>query len=617
VPYQPIEDHGVIGNLRTAALVAKDGSIDWFCFPRFDSPSVFASILDARKGGYFRICPTAGEVSRKQFYWPDTNVLVTRFLSSDGVGEIVDYMPVPGATDGAPFEGLIRTVRVVRGSMQFRMECHPAFNYGRDSHTIEKVEGGVKFHAPGQHLAFGSSIALRRVRKGVGAEFTLKEGEKASFQLQGLAPEGGEAKIFWTEGERDQLFHLTIEYWRNWISKCTYRGRWREMVNRSALVLKLLTYEPTGAIIAAPTCSLPESLGGPRNWDYRYSWVRDAAFTVYSLLRIGFRDEATQFLGFLDARCYEMEKDGSLQVVYGIDGRHELPEETLDLEGYRGSRPVRIGNAAVDQLQLDINGELMDSMYLFNKHGAPISYDLWVYLRRLANWVCKHWEDKDHAIWEVRGVARDFVYSKVMCWVALDRALRLADKRSFPADWRLWYRTRDRIYETVMQRGWNRKKQAFVQRFNGTALDASCLRMPLVFFTGPNDPRMLKTIDAINRSPSKGGLVSDGLVFRYDVEQTSDGLRGTEGTFNLCSFWLVEALTRAGQADPERLQDARLLFEQMLGYANHLGLYAEQLGHRGEALGNFPQALTHLALISAAYNLDSYLDGDDGLSDGV
>jgi GH15 family glucan-1,4-alpha-glucosidase len=609
VQYQPIEDHGVIGNLRTAALVAKDGSVDWFCFPRFDSPSVFASILDAGKGGYFRICPITGEVSRKQFYWPDTNVLVTRFLATEGVGELVDYMPVPGSHPDSRFEGLIRTVKVVRGSMQFRMECHPAFNYARDQHTTEKVRGGVKFHSPDLHLGLGCKVALRRIRKGVVAEFSLKEGESTSFQLQGLAPEDSEVKIFWPEQECDELFHQTIGYWRSWLSKCTYHGRWREMVHRSALVLKLLTYEPTGAIIAAPTCSLPESLGGPRNWDYRYAWIRDAAFTVYSLLRIGFRDEATQFVGFLDAHCHEMDRDGSLQVVYGIDGRHQLPEETLDLEGYEGSQPVRIGNAAVEQLQLDITGELLDSMYLFNKHGAPISYDLWVYLRRLANWVSKHWEDKDHAIWEVRGAPRNFVYSKVMCWVAVDRALRLASKRSFPADWRRWMRTRDKIYETVMRRGWNKKRHAFVQHYDGTALDASCLRMPLVFFTGPNDPRMLQTIDVINKPPSQGGLVSDGLVFRYDVGKTPDGLKGTEGTFNLCSFWLVEALTRAGRADPGRLQDARLLFEQMLGYANHLGLYAEQLGHRGEALGNFPQALTHLALISAAYNLDQYLDG--------
>jgi GH15 family glucan-1,4-alpha-glucosidase len=619
VQYQPIEDHGVVGNLRTAALVARDGSVDWFCFPRFDSPSVFASILDAKKGGYFRICPNSAEVSRKQFYWPDTNILVTRFLAAEGVGEIIDYMPLAGAHSKPPFEGLIRTVRVLRGSMQFRMECQPAFNYARDQHRTEMVPGGAKFHARDLHLGLSSGVALRRLGKGVMAEFILQEGQNTSFQLQGLAPGGGEEKMVWLEKECDQLFRQTIEYWRNWISKCTYHGRWREMVQRSALVLKLLTYEPTGAIIAAPTCSLPESLGGPRNWDYRYSWIRDAAFTVYSLLRIGFRDEAIQFVAFLDARCHEMDRGGSLQVVYGIDGRHELPEETLDLEGYKGSRPVRIGNAAVEQLQLDITGELLDSMYLFNKYGAPISYDLWVYLRRLTNWVCEHWKDPDHAIWEERGRPSHFVYSKVMCWVALDRALRLASKRAFPADWRLWMRTRDKIYETVMRRGWNKKRRAFVQRYDGAALDAACLRMPLVFFTGPNDPRMLQTIDAINQPPRDGGLVSDGLVFRYDVKETSDGLQGTKGTFNLCSFWLVEALTRAGRTDPDRLQDARLLFEQMLGYANHLGLYAEQLGHRGEALGNFPQALTHLALISAAYNLDQYLDGiqnptsEDGL----
>lgn len=610
MPYQPIEDYGVVGNLRTAALIGKNGSIDWFCFPHFDSPSVFGAILDDRKGGCFRISPVANEISHKQVYWPDTNVLVTRFLANDGVGEIIDFMPLSESKDAPPYRGLIRRVKVARGSMRFRMECTPAFNYGRDKHRIDISREGVRFCAPHLRLALGSSIALKKFGPGgVCAEFSLQEGESQSFELHGLQ-DGVRDQIGLSEQESDQLFRDTIHYWRAWIAKCTYRGRWREMVHRSALALKLLTFDPTGAIVAAPTCSLPESLGGGRNWDYRYTWIRDAAFTVYSLMRIGFTEEAARFAAFLDARCHEMDPDGSLQTVYGIDGRHELREETLDhWEGYRGSKPVRIGNAAYEQLQLDIYGELMDSLYLYNKYGTPISYDLWNYLRRLTDWVCKHWQDQDDAIWEVRGGPRDFVYSKMMCWVAVDRALRLASKRSFPADWNGWTATRDQIYETIMQRGWNHERGAFVQRFDGAALDASTLLMPLVFFVSPTDPRMLQTIDAINRSPKDGGLVSDGLVFRYDVEQTPDGLKGTEGTFNLCTFWLVEALTRAGSIDTHRLRQARLLFEQMIGYSNHLGLYAEQIGHRGQALGNFPQALTHLALISAAFNLDRYLDG--------
>jgi GH15 family glucan-1,4-alpha-glucosidase len=617
MPYQPLEDYGVVGNLRTTALIGKNGSVDWFCFPHFDSPSVFGAILDERKGGYFHIAPTIDEIARKQVYWPDTNVLVTRFLSSDGVGEIIDYMPVGESKDEPPYRGLIRRVKVSRGCMRFRLECIPAFNYGRDSHTAEIISEGARFRSPNLSLGLASSVPLQSFspngmpNNGVAGEFTLEEGQTQSFELHSLRP-GVRDQIGLPEEVSDQLFHDTIHYWRQWIAKCTYRGRWREMVHRSALLLKLLTFEPTGAIVAAPTCSLPESLGGSRNWDYRYSWIRDAAFTVYSLMRIGFTEEAGEFVSFLDARCHEMDPDGSLQTVYGIDGRHVLTEETLDhWEGYKGSGPVRIGNDAYQQLQLDIYGELMDSLYLYNKYGTPISYDLWRYLRRLTDWVCKHWKDKDDAIWEVRGGPREFVYSKMMSWVAVDRALRLASKRSFPADWSGWTSVRDEMYETIMQRGWNQQRGAFVQQLDGDALDASSLLMPLVFFVSPTDPRMLRTIDAINQPPKAGGLVSDGLVFRYDVEKTPDGLKGTEGTFNLCTFWLVEALTRASASDPKRLRHARLLFEQMLGYANHLGLYGEQIGHQGQALGNFPQALTHLALISAAFNLDRYLDGHE------
>jgi GH15 family glucan-1,4-alpha-glucosidase len=613
--YLPIESYGIIGNLRTVALVGRNGSIDWCCFPHFDSPSVFAAILDWRKGGHFSISPLAAAgVRDKQLYWPDTNVLLTRFLSTDGVGEILDYMPVGVRRAGCEgFHGIIRRVRVVRGSMKFRMECFPAFNYARDPHEIELVDGGAKIYSEHLNLALAASIPIHVEGSGVRAEFALKVGESASFELHGLAKDASES-IFLSDEQSEALFHSTVEYWRKWISQSTYSGRWREVVNRSALALKLLTFEPTGAIVAAPTCSLPENIGGVRNWDYRYTWIRDAAFTTYALLRIGFTEEATAFMSFLDQRCHEMEPDGSLQIMYGIDGRHDLKEEVLDhLEGYKRSHPVRIGNGAYDQKQLDIYGELMDSVYLYNKYAQPISWDLWSYLRRLTNWVCDHWKEADDAIWEVRGGPRQFTYSRLMCWVALDRALRLADKRSFPADRERWLQVRDEIYETVLHCGWSDKREAFVQSFDSDTLDASVLAMPLVFFMAPGDPRMLKTIAAINRRPDEGGLVSDGLVYRYDLDKSPDGLKGREGTFNICTFWLVEALTRAGRTDPTYLDTARLIFEQALGYANHLGLFAEQIGPRGEALGNFPQAFTHLALISAAFNLDRSL-GETGKS---
>ena len=443
MPYLPIEQHGVIGNMRTVALVGRNGCIDWFCFPDFDSPSVFAAILDDQRGGRFSICMDTADPNCKQLYWPDTNVLVTRFLSNDGVVEIVDYMPIGEPRAGGGFHGLIRRVRAIRGEVRLRMLCEPAFNYARDSHTTELAEGGARFISANLTLGLASTVPLRRTDLGVAAEFTLREGASTSFELHALNEDLNGIGI--DDDTADRLFRATVKYWRDWLSHCTYRGRWREMVNRSALVLKLLTFAPTGAIVAAPTCSLPESLGGARNWDYRYTWIRDSAFTVYALLRIGFTEEAAAFMSFLDARCHEIPPDGSLQIMYGIDGRHELTEETLPhLEGYRGSAPVRVGNGAYNQLQLDIYGELMDSVYLFNKYGTPISYDLWRYLSRLTNWVCDHWQEPDEAIWEVRGGRQHFTYSKLMCWVAVDRGASVQGRVAVAIDagqvWLLWLR---------------------------------------------------------------------------------------------------------------------------------------------------------------------------------
>jgi len=610
LPYQPIEDYGLIGNLRTVALVGIDGSIDWLCLPRFDSPAVFASILDEKKGGRFKIAPTNDGIRHKQYYWPDTNVLVTRFLSPDGVGQVTDFMPAGNLPEGTNRHQLIRHVQTIRGQLSYDLECRPAFNFARAPHELSLGAEGALFRTPELTLGLRSSLPLEAgAGSGVDGRFTLGEGESAFFVLGALDGGAGLDQLL-SASEAEQLRARTIEYWRHWLAHCTYRGRWREMVQRSALTLKLLTYEPTGAIVAAPTCSLPEGIGGERNWDYRYTWIRDAAFTLYGLLRIGFTEEATAFMGWLEARAQEPCGDTPLQIMYGIDGRHELKEETLDhLEGYRQSAPVRVGNGAWNQLQLDIYGELLDSVYLYNKYGSPISYRLWGHLRAMVNWVCDNWKRPDEGIWEVRGGKQNFVYSRLMCWVALDRALRLADKRSFPADRKRWLEVRDEIYEEIMTRGWNRDRQAFVQHYGSQSLDAANLMMPLIFFLSPSDPRNLKTLQAVMRSPKDGGLVANSLVYRYNVSEANDGLKGEEGTFNICTFWLVEALTRAGKTDPAQLERARAIFEEMLGYANHVGLYAEETGPSGEALGNFPQAFTHLALISAAFNLDRALGG--------
>lgn len=605
--YKPIDHYGLIGDMHSAALVASDGSIDWCCLPHFDSPSLFAAILDHQKGGYFRIS-ALDAAKQRQMYLPETNVLVTRFLDTQGVGEVTDFMPVVVETLGqtAPTHQIVRNVQCVRGQVRFRLECFPAFDYARRSHETVLCHAGAVFESGSERVALVSPLPLQQQDTGVVAEFTLKAGECRTFVLR--RSDNHTAATLLTEAlPGPETLQATVNYWKRWMSHCTYDGRWREMVTRSALVLKLLTFQPTGAIVAAPTCGLPEDVGGVRNWDYRYTWIRDAAFTIYAFMRLGYTEEAAQFMGWLQKRIGEEEQvSGPLNIMYGIDGRHHLPEQTLDhLEGYRCSRPVRIGNGAAHQLQLDIYGELMDSVYLFDKYGSPVHYDQWRPLQRMLDWVSQHWNQPDEGIWEVRGGRQHFVYSKMQCWVALDRGLRLAQKRSLPLDRARLLQERDRIYEAIMEHGWSEERQAFVQYFGSDSLDAANLMMPLMLFISPTDPRMRSTIDR-----TMTDLVSDSTVYRYEIGHgAKDGLSGGEGTFSICTFWLVEALTRTG-----RIDEARLIFEKMLTYANHLGLYSEEIGPCGELLGNFPQAFTHLGLISAAYNLDRTLSGEHKLS---
>jgi GH15 family glucan-1,4-alpha-glucosidase len=605
-----IADHGLIGDLQTAALVSTDGSIDWLCLPRFDSPSVFASLVDQERGGYCQIRPTAENYTTRQLYMPDTAVLVTRFMTDEGVAEVIDFMPVSTTAQSSQLHRLVRILRVVRGQMSLSLEIAPGFDYGRAQHTVELTDAGAVFRAGDAqatvHLA-GLLTHKIKVEQRPGpngpilrATGTLQVGDIGGGLLE--FGTGGQPRRF----ERDQALQLltdTMGFWRSWLAKSSYRGRWREQVHRSAITLKLLTYAPTGALVAAPTAGLPEQVGGERNWDYRYTWIRDASFSVYALLGLGFVDEARAFIGWLSDRVHEQagSASGPWKIMYRVDGSSDLDEQVLDhLQGYLDSRPVRIGNGAADQLQLDIYGEALDSVYFASRHGVGISHQTWTELGRVLDWLTEHWDEADEGVWETRGGRQDLVYGRLNSWTAFDRGIRLATARGLPAHLAQWTIERDQIYRQIMEKGWNDKRGAFVQHYATDVLDASVLRMAQVGLILPNDPMWTSTLSAIEKE-----LVSDSLVYRYNPEASPDGLRGSEGTFSLCTFWYVEALAKAG-----RLEDARITFEKMLTYANHLGLYAEEIGLTGEQLGNFPQAFTHLSLINAALALNEALDRD-------
>ncbi|MFE2581090.1 glycoside hydrolase family 15 protein [Streptomyces sp. NPDC059378] len=601
-----IDDHGLIGDLQTAALVSTGGSVDWFCSPRFDSPSIFGALLDSENGGHWSITPQARTYATRQLYYPDTCVLLTRFMTEQGVGSIVDFMPPASPHSPTRRHRLVRMLRCTRGEISFDIEVAPRFDYARQPHEVTSCTGGWDFvsrdtratvhvvDAPGDEC-----VGDRATRAGDACmTVRLRAGMTRGLVLETFAD--GQARMVSPE-ECERLLEDTISFWHGWLAHSRYTGRWRETVNRSALTLKLMTYAPTGAMIAAPTTSLPEQVGGERNWDYRYTWVRDASLSLHALLGLGFTEEAVAFTEWLGDRVQEYTEPGEhpLKVMYRVDGSCDLEEQTLGhWEGYRGSAPARVGNGAADQLQLDIYGSALECLHFADQQGLPTTCRIWQALIDTVDWVCENWDRPEAGIWETRGGDKDFTYGRLMSWVALDRAIRMATRSGRPAEVQRWTKERDAVYWQILQRGWSPGRAAFTQYLGSDVLDSAVLRMPAVGFIPPQDPRWLSTLDAI-----KNDLVSDGLVYRYDPFASPDGLLGSEGTFSACTFWYVEALARAGH-----LREARLVFEKMLTYANHLGLYSEEIGLTGEQLGNFPQALTHLALVTAALSLDAHLD---------
>jgi alpha,alpha-trehalase len=627
--YQSIDSYGVIGDCHSVVLVAPDGSVDWGCLPDFDSPAIFCRLLDAERGGYFQIAPSDGMIPGSQRYLRGSNVLQTKFSSTTGEIVLTDFMPVETLSawqfrelnnntwtreDGS-CHCLVRIVECTYGEIPVTMKLKVSPDYAASPCEVTLLSSGMGAVISGgqQHVGLGVVGAYRlpsfsmhvsheagELHPTVVVQTTLQEGERLLFAV-GV---GRNAKAARRLAEQElhqrnfewELAH-TLHCWRTWLEGSTYRGPYEEWVKRSAMVLKMMTYAPTGAIVAAPTTSLPEDLGGVRNWDYRYTWLRDATFTLYALNVLGFTEEAHAFTHWLRRLSYSNGED--LQIMYGIRGERELVERELThLAGYYNSRPVRIGNGAADQKQLDVFGEVLDCIHLyrrqgsFERYGEKLEGPLWAMMRLLVEHVCSHWQERDSGIWEVRDEASHFVYSKVMCWVALDRGIRAAEQLRLEADVPRWRQVRDQIRADILTHGYNTRIGAFTQSYDSTALDASSLLLPLVGFIPPDDPRMRSTVDRIIERLTD----EDGFVYRYLAD---DGLPGTEGTFTICTFWLVDNLAMQG-----RITEARSLFERLLSRAGHLGLFSEEIGSNGKnALGNYPQAFTHIALINSAYNL--------------
>jgi alpha,alpha-trehalase len=627
--YQPIDSYGVIGDCHSVVLVAPDGSVDWGCLPDFDSPAIFCRLLDAERGGYFQIAPTDNAIPGSQRYLRGSNVLQTRFSSSAGEVVLTDFMPVETLSawqfrelnnntwtreDGS-CHCLVRIVECIRGEMPVTMtlKVSPDYAAAPSEVSILSDDMGAVISGGQQHVGLGIVGAYRvpsftmsvtpdpeGTHPVIVVQATLQEGERLLFAV-GV---GRNARAARRLAERElhernfdwELAH-TLHCWRTWLEGSNYRGPYAEWVQRSALVLKMMTYAPTGAIVAAPTTSLPENLGGIRNWDYRFTWLRDATFTLYALSMLGFTEEAHAFTHWLRRLSYSNGED--LQIMYGIRGERELPERELaNLNGYWDSRPVRIGNGAVSQKQLDVFGEVLDCIHLyrrqgsFERYGEKLDGTLWAMMRLMVEHVCSHWQEPDSGIWEVRDGLHHFVYSKVMCWVALDRGIRAAEQLHLEADLPRWRQVRDQIRTDVLTYGYNTQIGAFTQSYGSTALDASSLLLPLVGFIPPTDPRMRSTVDRINECLTD----RHGFVYRY---RGADGLLGDEATFTLCTFWLVDNLAMQG-----RVNEARSLFERLLSYSGQLGLFSEEVDATSKmALGNYPQAFTHIALINSAHNL--------------